>query len=64
MSGAVERVTVSWRSLAMMVVYYGRQNDRDPKALRSSLDTDTELEYKRHHVHSLCGFLHKLKGKV
>ena len=39
-------------------------NYGDLKALLSSLDTDTELEYKRHHLQSLCGFFNKLKGKV
>lgn len=62
---AVERVTVSWRSFAMMVcIVADRMNDGDLKASLSSLDTETELEYKSHHIYSLCGFLHKLKGKV
>lgn len=41
-----------------------RMNYGDLKALLSSLDTDTELEYKRHHLHSLCGFSNNKGGSV
>lgn len=47
----------------MMVVYYGRQNDRDPKSIEEQF-RQTELEYKKERKRGLCGFLHKLKGKV
>lgn len=40
-------------------------NYGDLKALPSRLEQpDTELEYKKYHLHSLCGFFPEAQGKV